>query len=184
MATASVGHDPWGAASAIAARARLDFEAIATSLRNGGFPRHGPGDKIVTYLVAGYAPGDGEPCCIDVAVKVNGDRNGLEHGEPTSCPAPSSTGEVWLTWLGEAEHHTRARQELEPEATEFAAKQQRVGKHIGTRIPGIPASLGEIAAHLAALIKVEGKHNPRRVGTRAFISVIERGTNRVFSGVC
>jgi len=168
---------PNAIAAAMYQKARQTFKPIEVMLEHGAWDNQGPGDRIVSYVVAGYPKTFVDFHLFELGAEVNADGKGLQYLPPRRNP--SKVPQAF--WLGEDANIEKAMAGVEP----FVGVRKRHWDDCVTRVcsllPGTPSALQDAVASVASLIKLEAQFNPQKVGATANIALIDRTCKKVFS---
>jgi hypothetical protein len=169
--------DPEQIAVSIYEKARQTFEPIDSLIRNGQWNKQGPCETFINYMVAGYPKDFGEYSLFNINIKIDAKGKGLDFGAVENHTAQFRQ----LSWYGEDQFLTLAREGFDPEAAMFTRTRAECLATMQTRLPQISHSLQESAAYIAGLIKVEAYFNKYKVGRAVNTVVIDKTTRKSYS---
>jgi hypothetical protein len=156
---------PSDIAERIKDKARSTFKAEDVA-KGGAWETYRPGERFVSYAVAGYGRSFHRPYVFEVGAEVNPDRNGLKF-------SLTQRREHNLR-LGEDAFLIRAWRGIEPQNSMWRGKMAEVTGTIGEIWSDLPTGLQEVVASIVASIKIEAHFNPQKVGGRVRVGVIPR----------
>lgn len=166
-------------ADAINAKLRTTFKPIEALVEEGRWSSHGPGERLVSYAVAGYSEKFKQHYLYEVGAEVNAQGNGLVY-----VSRPNHLEEFPdLFCLGEDEFWLRAHRGIEPQKSWLFEAAPRIIEDTVRALPDIPKSLQKCAAIVIGFIKVEAKFNPDRVGTTVNVALIDRAARKPYAAV-
>jgi hypothetical protein len=153
---------------------RETFHAEEALKKTSVWEANGPGDRIVSFAVAGYAENFNRPYLFEIGTEVNADRRSLKYVPPLKHNAQQ------LFWFGEDEFWRLAMRGLEPQASARSSFLTSIRDQIDASVPEIPVSLKDAMLSVVSLIQVEAQFNPKKVGGRVRVAVIEREKKAAF----
>jgi hypothetical protein len=160
--------DPQTLADALYAKMRKTFEPVDVFLQHDEGSDYSPGDRFVTYIVAGYAKNSKNFLLFELWAEINTKGDGLRYAAPVRHQRELPQD----LYLGEHEFILRAQQGREPESS----IRQRVWftcvDSVSSVLPNIPEALQDAIASVVSLIKVEAQFNPNKVGSTVYAAVI------------
>jgi hypothetical protein len=171
--------DPHAIATGIYEKSRQTFDPVEALVKAGGWDTHGPGERIVNYIISGYTEEFKEHFCFEVGVEIDGQHAGLRYIQPLR----HQTQFPQLSIFGEDQFLGRAMKHLEPEASILRRERRGALTAIGSSFHELDTALQEHAAYIVGLIKVEGYFNKNKVGRRVNLAIIERTGKRTYTAV-
>ncbi|HEY4364348.1 MAG TPA: hypothetical protein VGN17_25510 [Bryobacteraceae bacterium] len=168
-------HRPDQVAGALRVKMQETFNVLESMPDDMLWETYKPGDRVVTYFVAGYADSFRRPYFYEVWTEVNAKGDGLIYFAEQRTVRQ-------LFWIGEDQFWTRAANGSGEEP--YTSNRLGIYREIESKVPAgtIPASLRDAALSLATLIKLEAKFNDKKVGSNVAIAVIDRTTKK-FTGL-
>jgi hypothetical protein len=170
---------PSDMAHAINAKMRTTFKPIETLVEQGRWSSHGPGDRVVSHVVAGYSEKFRQPHIFELGAEVNSEGNRLVY---VSRPH-HLTELVPFFCLGEDKFWRRAKDGINPERFHLCEIVPKVIEDTASALPDIPRALQESIALAVSFIKVEAKFNKDRVGQTVNVAVIDRAARKSYAAV-
>lgn len=170
----AANNDPERIADALYAKMRDTFKPVEIFLEHGAWSNEGPGDRLVTYVVAGYPKNFQNFHLFELGAEINLSGNGLRYVTPLRHPRELP----FEFYLGEDEFLTRAARGSEPQATVFRNFVRDLGGTVAGVLPNTPRSLQQLVAVAVSLVKVEAQFNPDKVGATVNAAIIDRGTRK------
>ncbi len=162
---------PSSVAEAIHAKMRETFEPIDPIVKQGKWKSYGPGERLVSYVIAGYTKNFTKPYFYEVGTEVNPEGSGLCYIPPVQRPDNG-------LWLGEDKFFLRAIDGKEPQSSLWRGIFSDVVQDVANTLPNLPEALQDSVASVVGLIKVEAKFNPDKVGDTVNVAVIDRRAKR------
>ena len=163
---------PNAIAEAVYAKMRTTFEPIDPVVKLGKWKAHGPTERLVSYVIAGYTKTFTKPYIYEVGVEVNAEGTGLRYLSPLHRPDND-------LWIGEDQFFLRALNGAEPQSSFRTSTFDRISGEVLNTLPDIPEGLQDAIASVVSLIKVEAKFNPEKVGQAVNVVLIDRAAERV-----
>jgi hypothetical protein len=167
-------NDPKAIANALHAKMRETFKPVEVFLEHGCWGDHSPGDRLVNYIVAGYAKNFKYFQLFEFGAEFNPEGNGLRYIVPISHETKLPKN----LFLGEDKFIQRALAEQEPEAGVRMQVWSSCVASATAVLPNIPEALQDAIASAVSLVKVEAKFNPDKVGDIVNVAVIDRRAKR------
>jgi hypothetical protein len=161
------GNRPSDVAAALEQKMRETLKAIESPSESGFWKTHRPGERIVNYVVAGYAESFHRPYIFEIGAEINSDSSGLKYVSPLRHGANN------IVWFGEDHFFRRAKNGLEPE---FSTWKSIHAVMDGGLLSQVPQSMQEHVRATVSLIKVEAQFNPKKVGSRVAVGLIDPRT--------
>jgi len=155
------------------------FKPVEIMLEYGGWKDYKPGDRLVNYLVAGYASNYKNLQLLEIGAEYMEGRRLRYLG-----PLQHETNSAWSmkqpkdVYFGEDECFLKALDGIEPQS---GVGQREASKCLATTanlFPRMPKALRELTANAVALVKVEAEFNPNKVGTTVNAAILDRVTKR------
>lgn len=162
--------NPETVANALYAKMRETFKPVEVFLERGGWGNESPGERLMTYVVAGYSKNFQNFYLFELGAEINLGGDGLRY----LAPFRHEHEFPHEFYLGEDEFLTRAVQGTEPQAGAFRNFLQGLRDTVNGALPNIPKSLQELVALAVSLVKVEAQFNPDKVGMVVNAAVIDR----------
>jgi hypothetical protein len=125
-----------------------------------------PGDRLVSYVVAGYTTGFRQHYLFELGIEIN-ERHKLAFISPMHKKVEDLS-------LGEDEFMSRAMIGKEPQYSEWMKIVADVGPTVADVFPQASTGLQAIVAPVIGFIKIEAKFNPNKVGNGIFACLIDR----------
>jgi hypothetical protein len=170
---------PAAIAKALYDEARATFQGLESGLaKDRGRGYHAPGDRVVSYVISGYASDFTEYFCFEVGIEVNAHGTGFKYLGPLHHTAKFPH----LVRFGEDRFLERAMAGLSPEADIGSKAQISALDAIRERMPHLPSDLQMKASFAVGLIKVEAYFNKQKVGRNVNVVAIDRDTRRTDAG--
>jgi len=163
-------NEPQSVSNALYEKMRLTFKPVEVLLEHGAWSDYSPGDRFVTYIVAGYAKGFKNFQLFELGAEFNSEGNGLRYIAPfrRDHQIPHEF------YLGEDEFLTRAAQGVQPQVAAFQrVVSELLGSH-SVKMPKVPQSLQRVVATAVGLVKTEAEFNPNKVGKTVYAILIDR----------
>ena len=174
-------HAPVGLPSSVAERIyrklREAFEPAESLVTEGVWKGHRPGDRILSYFVAGYTNNFRRPYMFEIGVEINRNNDGLTFVQPISHQKPLPHN----VRFGEDHFIERANAGFEPERSKWASLVDDVLPGVAQAFPNIPQRLQEIVACTIGFVKLEAHFNPQKVGSKVNVVLIDRIGRAVLS---
>jgi hypothetical protein len=167
---------PSDIATALETRMRNTMKPIESGGESGFWMTHRIGERIVTYIVAGYAESFHQPYLFEFGAEINQDGTGLHYVQPIRHRDSSIL-------VGEDESLTRAQQGLDPEYSARESILAEVTVNVHEYLPQIPISMQEAVASVVSFIKVEARFNPQKVGNGVRLGLIDRKKRDSYTAV-
>jgi hypothetical protein len=164
---------PKAVAEAIHAKMRETFEPVDAIVKQGKWKSHGPGERLVGYVVAGYTKTFTKPYIYEVGTEVNADGCGLRYIPPIHRPDNDLR-------IGEDKFLLLAVDGKEPQSSLWHAFFDDILSGVTGTLPNLPEALQDAVASCVSLIKVEAQFNPDKVGQTVNATVIDRASRQVF----
>jgi hypothetical protein len=146
---------------------RRTFERVESRPDDNLWQTHRPGDRIVSYVVAGYAESFQRPYIFELGTEVQGHQK-ARYIEPIRSANDN-------LWIGEDYHFRRAQNGLQPERAAWESITKSVDIIAS---PNIPEALKDITVSVTGLVKVESQFNPKKVGANVAVGIIDRRQKR------
>lgn len=159
-------------AEAVYTKMRATFEPIEPVVEFGKWKTHGPSERLVSYIIAGYTKNFTKPYVYELGVEVNAEGTALRYLSPLHRPDND-------LWIGEDEFFLRALDGKEPQSSFRKSAFHEITKEVMTALPDIPEGLQDAVASVVSLIKVEAKFNPEKVGQAVNVVLLDRAAERV-----
>jgi hypothetical protein len=169
-------NDPEAVANALYAKMRETFKPVEVFLEHGRWGDYAPGDRLVTYIVAGYAKNFKNFHLFEFGAEFNPEANGLRY----IAPIRHETKLPKELYLGEDKFMLRAVAGQEPEAGVLQEAWFRYFDSATVVLPNIPEALQESVAVAVSLVKIEAKFNPDKVGDTVNVVVIDKRAKRTY----
>jgi hypothetical protein len=168
---------PSSVAERIHQKLREAFKPAESLVKEGVWKGHRPGDRILSYLVAGYTKNFRRPYMFETGVEINGNNDGLIFVPPISHqkPLPRSVR------FGEDHFIERANAGFEPERSTWASLVDGLSPAVAQAFPTIPPRLQENVACTIGCVKLEAHFNPQKVGSKVNVVLIDRIGQSVLS---
>ncbi len=168
---ASAFNRPENTAIALKEKMRDTFNCIESMPEDSVWKCHLPGDRLVSYFIAGYAESFHRPYIFEIGTEINQEGNGLFY-----LPIKQHRSND-IVWTGEDHFWLRAKDGLDPESSLWES--MRATTDVAASLPDLPPALSEMIASMVGLIKVESHFNPKKVGGRVAVGVILRATRKI-----
>jgi hypothetical protein len=165
---------PVAIAESMHEKSRRTFKPLESLLKDGIWKNQIPGDRVVSYIVAGYPKNFGELYILEFGVEFNRDGNGLVYVPPERHPNEA-------VWFGEDAAIGRflARDQAAVNIRESYLSDCR--PRISQLAPDAPESIQENMALTSSLVKLESHFYPNKVGKGVNIAAIDRSRKRCYS---
>ncbi len=168
---------PSSVAERIHQKLRETFKPAESLVTEGVWKGHRPGDRLLSYLVAGYTKNFKRPYVFEIGVEINRNTDGLTFVLPISHqkPLPHSVR------FGEDHFIERANARFEPERSKWESLVDGVIPAVAKAFPNIPQRLQESVASTIGSVKLEAHFNPQKVGSKVNVVLIDRIGRAVLS---
>lgn len=166
--------NPMSIAKALDSKMRHTFKFVEILLRHGRWDDWVRGARFASYVVAGYSQRFKQLELIELGIEYD---SGVE-GNTLKYTGPIPHDSQNDLYLGEDQFFPRALQRLEPQFTSFQQKVETCFATADEKFPAVPERLRELAANLAARVKVEAQFNPTKVGATVKVAVLDRRARR------
>jgi hypothetical protein len=163
------GKLPSDVASALYREMQETFEPIASSPESPLWQTHKPGDRVASYVIAGYSKSFQQAYSFEIGAEVNGNGSGLQYIQPIRRSGPNMS-----LSFGEDQFFGRAQQGLDPEYSAHLSILDDVLLNVRKYLPLIPSPMQEAVASVVSLIKVEAQFNPQKIGSGVRLGLIDR----------
>jgi len=130
---------PCAFADQIYQKFRHNFAPAEPFVRQGIIGRQQPGDRLLSYVVAGYTKNFKRPYVFELGIGVNGDNDGLIY----IAPIAHAKSLPRIVSFGEDHYCERAGQGLEPEQSALDKAIDTVFPQVITALPNIGSTLQE-----------------------------------------
>ena len=167
---------PSAISQAIWDQLRHTFEPTEPLVKQGYWESHRPGDRILSYIVAGYTESFKQAYVFETGVEINRQGDGLTYVSPLHHKKQLPHN----VYFGEDYFLERASKGLEPERSHFLKTVEDIGPTIKQLLPDIPGTLQEGLAGAVSLIKVEAHFNPDKVGSTVKVALINRRNRKSY----
>ena len=163
---------PSSAAEAVCQLLKEVFAPAERLVTEGVWKNYSPGDRVISFIIAGYTKNFKRPYVFEVGVAINPTNDGLAYISPIrhQKPLPSHVR------LGEDHFMERANAGIEPEQSVWVDAVDKVSPDVIRAFPNIPAALQEAVACSVGCIKLEAHFNPQKVGSKVNVVLIDRGS--------
>jgi hypothetical protein len=162
--------DPKAIADALHAKMRETFKPVEIFLEHGCWDGQSPGDRLVTYVVAGYTKNFKDFHLFEMGAEYGTEGDDLRY----LAPFRHQHEFPHEFYLGEDKFLTMAVRGAEPQGATFRDLASLVRGRVSQVLPKIPEALQDLAALAVSLVKVEAKFNPNKVGQTVKMAVIDR----------
>jgi hypothetical protein len=163
-------HSPETIAESMDAKMRETFKPVDVLLEHGSWGDQSPGDRLVSYVVAGYSKGFKNFQLIELGAEYNSEGNGLRY----LAPIRHDTKLPKDLFFGEDEHFLRALDGSEPEAGVQRREMSLLIGAAATLVPKAPKALQALTAYAVSLVKVEAEFNPNKIGKVVYAAILAR----------
>jgi hypothetical protein len=161
-------------ANSLDAKMRETFKPVEILLEHQSWGDQGPGERLVSYVVAGYSKGFKNFQLIELGAEYNSEGNGLRYLTPirhdTKLPKD--------LFFGEDEHFVRALNGIEPQAGFRHGEMSILIDAAATLLPKAPEALQALTAYAVSLVKVEAEFNPNKIGKTVYAAILDRTARR------
>jgi hypothetical protein len=168
--------EPNSVSTAMYNKMRATFRPVNTMLQSGSWENQTAGDRIVSYIVAGYTKKFADFHLFEIAAQVNSEGNGLSYISPKRYPAGPQ-----MFRLGEDESIEKAINEVQPFSDLRKKSWESCVAQASTALPTIPERLQDAVASAVSLVKLESQFNSQKVGSTVNVAVIDRGDRTAHS---
>jgi hypothetical protein len=162
---------PRAIAETVYGKMRETFEPIEPSVEQEIWKGHIPGDRLVSYLVAGYTKDFTKPYIYEVGIEINAEGSGFVYLPPQHRSDDS-------VWLGEDKYFLRAIEGEEPQGSLRQNVFSEIVRDAAHTFPDLPAALQDAVASVVSLIKIESQFNPEKVGRGVNVAVSDRSSRQ------
>jgi len=177
LQTGAPDKNPTAIAEAICDKVRKTFKPIEARIKAGDWSAQGPGERLVTYVVAGYAENFKHFRLFEIGVEINAEGNGLAPVAPKRHHAEFPQN----LFFGEDEFIQRAMNGVRPMRNVWETRQAACLDELNSNCGDIPKALRDAAASIVGLIQVEAQFNPKRVGGTVNVGLIDRVASKTYS---
>lgn len=149
---------------------RETFKPVEVFLEHGAWGDHTPGDRLVSYVVAGYPKNFKNFHLFEIGAEINSEGNGLRY----LTPIQHDTELPKDLFFGEDEFFLRALEGIEPQARVFGHELSKCVNAVVVLFPKAPETLQVLVARAVSLVKVEAEFNPNKVGGTVHAVMLDR----------
>lgn len=169
---------PSAFADQIYQRLRHYFAPAEPFVQQGIICAQQPGDRLLSYVVAGYTKNFQLPYVFEVGVDIHSGNNGLVYVAPIAHKKPLPR----MVRFGEDYHYERAGEGFEPEQSALDRAIDTVLPHVICAFPDIGSTLHESVACTVGCIKVEAQFNSDKVGSKVNVALVHRESRSTLFG--
>lgn len=168
-------------ADALYERMRDTFKPVEIMLEYGKRDDFELGDRLLSYIVAGYANNFQNLRLFELGIEYADGRQ-LRY----LAPFEHETAPAWANrqpkdlYLGEDEFFIRALDGREPESGIRKREWSKCVESISSKLPKLPEALQDTAASAVSLVKVEAEFNSNKVGSTVNVAVLDRVAKRSY----
>jgi hypothetical protein len=159
-------------------RLRHSFAPAEPFVRQGIICAQQPGDRLLSYVVAGYTKNFKLPYVFELGVEINCGNNGLVYLAPIAHKKPLPR----MVRFGEDYYYERAGKGFEPEQSALDRAIDTVLPKVISAFPDIGSTLQESVACTVGCIKVEAQFNSDKVGSRVNVVLVHRDSRSTLFG--
>lgn len=169
-------NDPETVANALDAKMRETFKPVEILLEHGTWGDQSPGDRLASYVVAGYSKNFKNFHLFELGAEYNLEGNGVRYLTPirhgTKLPKD--------LFFGEDQFFLRALEGVEPQAGTLRREMPRCLSSAAVVLPNIPEALQKLTASAVSLVRVEAEFNPNKVGRTVNAVIIDRAARKPY----